>query len=113
MQAREHRLGLWVTETTVELEHPGTGVGDHEPRVENPVIRGSPAAHDLNYRLVHRGGDLLDECGVEAGHRRVAAHSARVRPLVPIEDALVVLGRRERNRILAVAERKERELLAI
>ena len=47
------------------------------------------------------------------GTGRVAPHPARVRALVAVEDALVVLRRRERHRTLAVAEREQRELLAL
>ena len=47
------------------------------------------------------------------GHRRVAAHAAGVRPFVAVVDPLVVLGRRHRHRALAVAEREQRQLLAL
>ena len=50
--------------------------------------------------------------GVEPGDRRVAPHPAGVRALVAVEDPLVVLGRGERDHVLAVAERQQRELLA-
>ena len=57
--------------------------------------------------------DLLDLGRAEAGHRRVAAHAAGVGALVAVEDPLVVLGRGERHDVLAVAERQQRELLAL
>ena len=50
---------------------------------------------------------------VEAGHRRVAAHAAGVRALVAVEDPLVVLRGSERDDVLAVAERQQRQLLAV
>jgi hypothetical protein len=49
----------------------------------------------------------------EAGHRRVAPHSARVRPLVAVEQALEVLRRRQRQRVDSVAEGEERDLFAL
>ena len=64
-------------------------------------------------RLVHGGGDLSRAVGVDARHRRVAAHAARVRALVAVEDSLVVLRGRQGHRALPVAERQERELLAL
>ena len=57
--------------------------------------------------------DLRARSASIAGHRRVAPHSAGVRPLVAVEDALVVLRRRERHRALAVAQREQRQLLAL
>ena len=59
-------------------------------------------------------GDPLDPLAAsKPGHRRVAAHAAGVRPAVAVEDPLVVLGRGERDDVLAVAERQQRELLAV
>ena len=77
-------------------------------------MEGSAAArHRRDDRPVHRVDDLLDLGRAEAGHRRVAAHAAGVGPLVAVEDPLVVLGRGERHDVLAVAEREQRELLAL
>ena len=70
-------------------------------------------AHQLDDRPVDRVGDLVDALGVEPRHRRVAAHAAGVRALVAVADPLVVLRRREREDVLAVAEREQRELLAL
>src|SRR2546430_10103981 len=42
---------------------------------------------------------------------RVGAHAARVRTLVAVEDGLVVLRGGERQRVGAVGEREERDLL--
>ena len=73
-----------------------------------------PAPAELvDDRLVHGGRDLARAVRVDARHRRVAPHAARVRPLVAVEDSLVVLRRRQRHRALAVAEREERQLLAL
>ena len=61
---------------------------------------------------MHGVDDLLDLGRAEARHRRVAAHAAGVRSLVAVEDPLVVLRRRQRHDVLAVAERQQRELFA-
>ena len=50
---------------------------------------------------------------VDAGHGRVGAHAAGVRASVAVEDPLVVLGGRERHGGLAVAQRQQRQLLAL
>jgi hypothetical protein len=57
--------------------------------------------------------DLLDLIGPDARHRRVGPHAAGVGPTIAVEDPLVVLGRRHRQRALAVAEGQQRELLAL
>ena len=69
--------------------------------------------HRGDDRLVHRVDDLLDLLGTDPRHRRVAAHAAGVRPLVAVEDPLVVLGRGEWDDVLAVAEREQRELFTL
>ena len=48
--------------------------------------------------------------GLDARSRRVGAHSAGVRPLVAVERALEVLRRREGDRVVAVAQREQRDL---
>ena len=72
------------------------------------VGRAAPAqlVHD---RLVDAPRERLGVLGVDAGHRRVAAHAAGVRALVAVADALVVLGRapsarRARRRTRASSE---------
>ena len=71
------------------------------------------AAQLVDDRLVDERGELPRALRVDPGHRRVAAHAACVRALVAVEDALVVLRGRERHGALAVAEREQRELLAL
>jgi hypothetical protein len=73
----------------------------------------APAAQLVDDRLVGDAGELARPPGVEPRHGRVAAHAAGVGPLVPVEDPLVVLRRRERDRALPVAQREQRELLPV
>ena len=93
-EQRENGLRLRIAEAGVELEHPGTVRRQHEPRVEEPDERGSTAREFGEHRPMH----LLDErsClgGTDAGHGRVGTHPAGVRPVVAVERALEVLGRR-------------------
>jgi hypothetical protein len=64
------------------------------------------AAQLVHHRLVHGARERLGVLRPDAGHGRVAAHSARVRALVVVVDALVVLRGRKRHRALAVADRE-------
>ncbi len=111
-QAWEHRLGLGVAEAHVELEHARAVGGEHQPRVEHAVERRPALAHQVHDRLVHAGGELAHAAGVEAGHRRVGAHPARVGSLIAVEDALEVAGGRHRHGTHPVAQREQRQLLA-
>ena len=71
------------------------------------------AAQLVDDRLMRQRRDLACPLRVDARNRRIAAHSAGVRPLVAVEDALVVLRRRHRDRTLAVAQGEQRELVAL
>ena len=62
---------------------------------------------------MNRFDELLDLGLAEPRHRRVRSHAAGVRTGVAVADALVVLGGRERKRLVAVGEDEERDLLAL
>ena len=89
--ARQDHLRLGIPESCVEFDHLWTGGGQHEPDVQNTTERmtlgGHPAHHGL-HDLVHaaRLQRLVHERA-----RRERAHPAGVRPLVVVEDTLVVL----------------------
>ena len=65
------------------------------------------AADDGLHHVLHGGVDGLL---LEPRHGAVAAHAAGVRPLVAGEDALVVLRRRQRYGVGAVAQHQQRDL---
>ena len=91
----------------------GPRLGDHQARVEDAVVGRPAPAHLVHDRLVHGARERLRVPVVEARHGRVAAHAAGVRALVALADPLVVLRGRQRDRALAVAQREQRELLAL
>ena len=71
------------------------------------------AARELvDDRLVD-GRDRVAHQRVRAGHGREAAHAAGVRAGVAVADPLEVARGRERDRALAVAQREQRELVAV
>jgi hypothetical protein len=77
-------------------------------------VEGRPlGSQRVDDRLVRHRGDLSRAREIEARHRGVAAHAAGVRALVAVEDALVVLRRRQRHGTVAVAERQQRHLLPV
>ena len=83
------------------------------PAYKTPRNGAAALGHQLDDRPVYLVGEFLDPDGIDAGHGGVAPHPARVRPLVAVEDALVVLGRSQRHDVFAVAKREQRELLAV
>ena len=97
----------------VELDHGETVVRLHQPRVEQ-AAEGAPVVGERAQRRVEdRVARLRQELGRGDRHRRVGAHAPRVRAGVALADPLVVLGREEEERPLAVGEREDRELLAL
>src|SRR5437016_4089402 len=112
-ESYEENLRLGVAEADVELEDLRAPVLHHETGVQHARVRRAL----LRERLDDGSDDLLHDLGLERrrddGCRRVGAHAAGVRALVAVEDALVVLGRRERHDRRPVRERHERDLVAL
>ena len=111
-QARQHDLRLGIAEAHVELEHLRAVRAEHQPGVEDAVERRAAARELVDHRLVH-AGDRSATSASASGHRRVAAHAAGVRAGVAVADPLVVARRGERDGALAVAQREQRELVAV
>ena len=57
-------------------------------------------------------GDVLGQPRVHQRRRGIGAHTARVRPPIAVENALVILCRRQRPRRLAIAQVEAGDLLA-
>jgi hypothetical protein len=112
-QPRQQCLRLRVAEADVELDHARTVGGQHQAAVEDAVKRRAAVAHQLDDRLVDRRHQLRGALRVDLGDRRVGAHAAGVGSLVAVEDPLVIAGGRHRDRALTIAEREQRELLAL
>ena len=88
----------------------GPDAREHEAAIEEAAIRVALGAHAGN----HGRDYLVEDAALE---RRVAeraggegAHAARVRTVVPVEDALVILRRAEGHHALAVAQHEVRQL---
>ncbi len=113
LEPRQQRLGLRIAEAAVELEHARPVRGQHQPGEER-ADEGRPPPLELGE---HRPADRLHEPGHlvvgEPRHRRVRAHAAGVRALVAVVDPLVVLGGGQAERRASVAEREDRDLLAL
>src|SRR5450830_829963 len=108
VQARQHRLRLRIAEAAVELQDLDAGVGDDEAGIKHATEGDVALAQGCDDRLGDVFHGRVDGRLLEAGDRAVAAHAAGVRALVAGEDALVVLGRRQRHGVPAVAEDKQR-----
>ena len=68
------------------------------PGIENARVGRAPRAHAGERRLDDLAHDPRLQLGRQDGGGRIGAHAARVRALVAVEDALVVLGGAERDR---------------
>src|SRR5450759_1579970 len=110
VQARQHGLRLRVAEAAVELEDLDAGFSDDEAGVQHATEGDVALAQGRDDGLgdVFHGG--VDGLPLADGNRAVAAHAAGVGPLVAGEDALVVLRRRQRHGVAAVAEDEQRDL---
>ena len=111
-EAEQDGLRLGVAEAAVELQHPGAIGSQHQPRIQGPDERRSPPCQLTRGGIEDGSHHLLDQ--IRRGVRRRAnrAHSARVRPLVAIEQALVVPGRRKRKHGFSVTEGDDGDLAA-
>jgi hypothetical protein len=112
LEARQQRLRLRVAEAAVELEHPWALVRQHQAGKERPD-EWRPAPGELvEYWTMDGVDDFLDLRRPQGRDGRVGAHSAGVRPCVPLADALEVLRRRQGHRPRTVAEGEHGHLLA-
>src|SRR5215469_1504089 len=107
---KPHHQGLAfrIAEARVELDHPNHLLLHHQPRIQHAPKRHSPRIHFPQRGVDDLAHDALFKLGGKLRHRRVRAHPARVWSAVPVEDGLVVLAGPERDRVLTVAQRKER-----
>ena len=110
LEERQDDFRLRVAEAGVELDDLDALRGLHQTAVQDAGERAAFGHHRLR-GLAH---DLLvGELAVflrDERKARVGAHTARVRALVAVEGALVVLGKRHRIDALAVHEAQEGEL---
>ena len=110
VQTGQDCLGLRVTEAGVVLDDARALRGQHQTKVQHALERTALFFHRSNGRLEDGLHALRrDVGGVETG-RRESAHAARVRAFVMVVGALVILRRRHGLEVLAVNERKNRDL---
>ena len=106
------RLRLGIAEAAVELENARAVRGQHESGVQQPD-EGRATRRELGENGgVHRFDETPCLERSYTRDRRVRTHAARVRPLVAVEGALEVLRGYQRQRVVPVADREERDLRA-
>ena len=88
-------------------------VGQHQPRVEEALEGGAAGGQLAEHRPVDRLDELLRLPRRPGRHRRVAPHPAGVRAASPSSSRLKSCAGASGNGSLAVAEREERDLLAL
>ena len=111
-QPQHQHLAFGIAEAHVVFENLGSIRGEHQPGIEHAAERGAARLHGPQRRqhdLVH---GARGERRRQGGRRRIGPHAAGIWSMIAVEDPLVILRRGERNGVLAIAERKERDLLA-
>ena len=111
IEHREHDLGLGIPKAHIELDHFRTLAGQHQTDIQESAIGVAPTLHALE----HGPHDPLDHIVLDLRRHQWAwgecAHATRVRSAVVVEDALVVLRRRQRHEGGAVGKHEVRGLL--
>ena len=110
---REHNLAFGVTETAVVFHNLRALGGHHDTHVENARVRLAFGGHALEGRFDNLRLHFVEEGVRDYRSRAVSAHATRVRALVVVKDALVVLGGAEDNVVLAVANHEDGGFFAV
>src|SRR5882672_3623442 len=112
LQTQENRLRLGVAEPAVEFQHARIAGVDHQAGVKETAVGMTFLGHSIEHGL----DDFAHDARVQLrGHdrgRRVRAHAAGIRSLIPVPQSLVILAGSERQDMLAVGEDDEARFLA-
>src|SRR5437588_1961689 len=106
-------LRFGVPQAAIELQNFRAGGSQHQPNVEESLIR-NPLGRKTCQGWFHDGRE--DGLSKRLGQQivgRVGSHPAGVRTLVPVVDAFVIARGHERSIALAVSQKDERELVAL
>ncbi len=110
LESGDEHLTLGIAEADVVLDHLRPLGCEHDPAVQDAPVLGT-ARPQLGERRPDRAlHDFVDDGVGHERHGRVRPHAARVRTLVVVVHALVVLRRRERLRVVSVAQHEHRQL---
>ena len=110
---REHNLAFGVAEAAVVFHDLRALRSHHDAHVEHARVRLAFGGHALEGRFDNRLLHFVEESVRHHRSRAVGAHATRVRALVVVKDALVVLGRRENHVVLAVANHEDGGFFAV
>ena len=113
LQQRQNRLQLRIAKAHVELQDLRAFGGDDQPGVEHPLKRDPLGDQPLQRRLDDLFHHVLRHRLGHDRRRSVGAHPAGVGTFVVIQQALVVLGGRQRHRRDAVGDDEERCFLPL
>ena len=112
-QPHHDRLGLRVAHAAVEFERLHTAIGrDHQAGVQETGVRNAVGRHPTQRGQDHLVHGALVHRGRHHRRRRIGAHTAGVRTLVGVQQALVVLAGGQRQRVHSVAQHDEAGLFA-
>ena len=110
---REHNLAFGVAEAAVVFHDLRALRSHHDAHIEHARVGLAFGGHALEGRFDNRLLHLVEESVGHHRSRAVSAHATRVRALVVVKDALVVLGGGENHVVLAVANHEDGGFFAV
>ena len=113
IEQRQDDLRLRIAEAAVELERHRSLGGEHQPGIERAAIGPPLGAQPGDCRLQHAFPHASHDLRIEVMHRRVAAHSSRVRTLIAVAQPLVIPRRGQHGEPLAVDDGDHAQLLPV
>src|SRR6266478_2565031 len=108
---RQNRLRLRIPQPAIEFQDTGTGLGQHQANIKEPLVRDSVSRQPFEGWLDDSRAQGFAKSIRQQFIGRVRPHTARIRALVPVEDALMVARRYERRITPSISENDERELV--
>ena len=110
LEQREHRLGLRITEATVEFDDGRPARGNRQPGVQQSGERVTAPNQFGSNGFDNVMDDRLVDLGRQPGQRGIGAHATGIGSGVAVPDTLEVLGRQQRHHGLAVDNAEQRHL---
>ena len=111
-ESGKNRLGFRIAETDIELKHLRTVFRNHDSCVDNAAVVKFFLPDAFQKTLKHFFINLFHQRIRDDRGRGVSAHSARIGPLVIVQETFVILRRNQRNYRFAIGQRENRRFLA-
>ena len=110
LESRDEHLTLGIAEADVVLDHLRPLGREHDPAVQDAAVLGAARRSSVSVGQIARSITSSTTSFGTNGTGEYAPMPPGVRSLVVVEHALVVLRRRERLRVVSVAQHEHRQL---